>query len=121
MEWVTNPLDKSVELNEIVRSSMVAGEKEYISMLRDENNKLRDDNNKLRGDIKELRDDNNKLRDDIKELRDDNNKLQDDNKSQAKDMQILRKRLTKQRSEEEWEDSSLTSESMMTVKNPMFK
>ena len=100
MEWVTNPLDKSVELNEIVRSSMVAGEKEYISMLRDENNKLRDDNNKLRGDIKELR---------------------DDNKSQAKDMQILRKRLTKQRSEEEWEDSSLTSESMMTVKNPMFK
>ena len=87
-------MDKSVELKEIVRSSMVAGEKEYISMLRDENNKLRDEINKLR----------------------------DENNSQAKDIQILRKRLSKQRSQkEEWEDSSLTSESMMTVKNPIFR
>ena len=47
-EWATNPLEKEVELKEIVRSSMAMSPEEVNAMLKGENKKLENENKALR-------------------------------------------------------------------------
>ena len=68
-EWVTNPLDRKVELKEIVRSSMVGSPEEMIALLKGENKTLREENKVCQQEIKTLQEKDKALEKEIKTLR----------------------------------------------------
>ena len=74
-EWVTNPLDREVELKEIVRSSMVGSPEEMVALLKGENKTLREKDKAREKEIKTLREKDKVREKENKTLREENQRL----------------------------------------------
>jgi hypothetical protein len=80
-EWVTNPLDREVELKEIVLSSMVGSPEEMVALLKGENKTLREKDKVREKENKTLREKDKILEQEIKTLREKDKAREKENKT----------------------------------------
>ena len=89
-EWVTNPLDREVELKEIVRSSMVGSPEEMVALLKGENKTLREKDKKLEKENKTLREEKKVCQHETKTFREKDKAREKENKALREENQRLK-------------------------------